>query len=253
MAGLSLLNFLTLLVIIVAFLFLLINYYRHLSRPYARLRKVSSFVALPGLIHAAGERGDCVELALGSQLSSAFPNLSAGNGLALLPYLNSHFVFSGKAGRVSSGDGHLYCVSRMLIQGVYQDALAPELFKAEQNVYGGATPAAYVGEFMGGLQSSATAALLLSGAFSADLLPALDLAARDGISTYSFSTSLSAQMSAFLFPCSLVLGEDVYAPAAHLAASPLAAASLRAQDYLRLLLVAGLLLGIVLKLCGVWP
>ncbi len=50
----------------------------------------------------------------------------------------------------------------------------------------------------------------------------------------------------------LCLGEDALNAGAALESDPGAAASVRAQDWLRVLAVLGLLAGAVLKLLGVW-
>ena len=69
---------------------------------------------------------------------------------------------------------------------------------------------------------------------------------------YSRRMKLSAQAVLLATNARLCLGEDALNAGAALESDPGAAASVRAQDWLRVLAVLGLLAGAILKLLGVW-
>jgi len=62
----------------------------------------------------------------------------------------------------------------------------------------------------------------------------------------------SAQAVLLASSAQLSFGEDFFDSGASLKGNPSAAAALRAQDLLRIVITVGLILGAVLRLLGVW-
>jgi len=68
--------------------------------------------------------------------------------------------------------------------------------------------------------------------------------------TLAGSDNLSAQAVIYAAAHDPLIGEELYAAGAYMNAGPAHSASVRAQDYLRWVLVAAILIGSALKLVG---
>jgi len=78
-----------------------------------------------------------------------------------------------------------------------------------------------------------------------------DAAERTGSVSLGGSENLSAQAVLYAAAQEPLIGEELFAAGAYAQAGPMHVASLKAQDFLRWLLVGALLLGAALKLLGV--
>jgi len=85
------------------------------------------------------------------------------------------------------------------------------------------------------------------------VLLALDQADRHSLPSISAIASLSGQAASFIGNAVTLMGEDVFNAAGKLDHRKSALASLSAQDWLRVAISIGLLLGAILKMGGVLP
>jgi len=85
------------------------------------------------------------------------------------------------------------------------------------------------------------------------ILLALDMADRHSLPAVSAISSLSGQAAGFIANTVNLMGEDVFNAAGKLDQRKSALASLSAQDWLRIAISLGLLLGAILKMGGMLP
>lgn len=209
--------------------------------------------AVEHLLNASSEEGRSLVVGLGHSLANSGFSLAGASGLSLQRALLKRSLFNDHPLQSYSGDGVLACLSRMLVHGAYSGALASELFSNSLSQLSGATPLAYTASLVNQIPDVANAGLLLTGMTTPIMLLALDQADRHSIPTVSAISSLSGQAAGFIGSSVNLIGEDVFSAAGNLDQRKASLASLSAQDWLRIAISLGLLLGAILKMGGVLP
>ena len=223
------------------------------KKPYANLRKVSAYQSIERMIHEAAEKGQRLVLGLGSDLADQNPSVTGVVGLPLLELIGRRSVFNDWPVEALSGDGTLACLSRMVLNGTYQDALASELFDSQNSLLAGVSPFGYLAGLLPEVNHPANAGIILSGNLRPEILLALDLAGRQNIPAIASSGLPTSAAALLISPALIALGEDHFAPGASLESNSAAASSLRVQDLLRIIIAAALVVGALLKLSGLLP
>ena len=237
---------------VLGLLFLLINLLRLRKNKLPHLPAPAKD-AVAGLVHASSEEGKRLVVSLGHNLSSGYFDLAGASGLSLQRALLKRSLFNDYPLQSFSGDGVLACLSRMVVHGAYRGALASELFNGALSRLSGAAPAAYAASLVNQLPDPDNAGLLLAGQMSPMLLLALDQADRRSLPAVSAIASLSGQAAGFFGNSVCLMGEDVFDAAGKLDQRKPVLASLSAQDWLRVAISLGLLIGAVLKMGGILP
>jgi hypothetical protein len=116
----------------------------------------------------------------------------------------------------------------------------------------GLTPFSYAAGAMSIIHDCQVSANLLAGHFGAEAALLAEAAEQSGSVTLGGSDSLQGQAVIFASAQESLIGEDLYAGAAYLGGGMLHLASLKAQDVLRWVLVAGMILSAVMKFLGMW-
>ena len=237
---------------ILGLLFLLINLLllrknkpKHLPEPGKQ--------AVEHLLHVSSEEGRRLVVGLGHSLANSNFDLAGSSGLSLQRALLKRSLFNDHPLQSFSGDGVLACLSRMVVHGAYRGALAGELFSGSLSQLSGASPLAYTASLVNQIPEASNAGLLLAGQMSPVALLALDQADRQSLPSISAIASLSGQAAGFFGNSVNLMGEDVFSAAGKLDQRKASLASLSAQDWLRIAISIGLLLGAILKMGGVLP
>ena len=209
--------------------------------------------AVEHLLHISSEEGKRLVVGLGHSLATASFDLAGASGLSLQRALLRRSLFNDHPLQSFSGDGVLACLSRMVVHGAYRGALASELFSASLSQLSGTNSMAYTASLVNQIPDSSNAGLLLAGQMNPVILLALDQADRQSLPAISAVSSLSGQAAGFFGNAVNLMGEDVFSAAGKLDQRKSAQASLSAQDWLRIAIALGLLLGAILKMGGVLP
>jgi hypothetical protein len=209
--------------------------------------------AVENLLHVSSEQGKRLVVGLGHSLTNASFDLAGASGLNLQRALLKRSLFNDHPLQSFSGDGALACLSRMVVHGAYRGALASELFQGSLSQLSGASPLAYTASLTNQITGSSNAGLLLAGQMSPVMLLVLDQADRLSIPSISAVSSLSGQAAGFFGNSVNLMGEDVFNAAGKLDQRKSSLASLSAQDWLRIAISIGLLLGAILKMGSVLP
>jgi len=209
--------------------------------------------AVENLLHVSSEEGKCLVVCLGHALATSNFDLAGASGLSLQRALLKRSLFNDHPLQSFSGDGVLDCLSRMVVHGAYQGALASELFSGSLSQLSGTSPLTYTASLVSRIPDASNAGLLLAGQMSPVVLLALDQADRHSLPSISAVASLSGQAASFISNSVTLMGEDVFNAAGKLDQQKSAMASLGAQDWLRIAISLGLLIGAILKMGGVLP
>ncbi len=209
--------------------------------------------AVEHLLHVSSEQGKRLVVGLGHSLTNASFDLAGSSGLSLQRALLKRSLFNDQPLQSFSGDGSLACLSRLVVHGAYRNALAGELFQGSLSQLSGASPMAYTASLVYQTTDSFIAGVFLAGQISPVLLLTLDQADRQLLPSVSAISSLSGQAASFFGNSISLLGEDVFNAAGRLDQRKSVLASLNAQDWLRIAISIGLLLGAILKMGGVLP
>ena len=221
----------------------------HRKHPYIGLRKTSAVRSSEILSQAAAEQGKRLTIGLGLDVADS---VTAMASLPVLAELTRRSIFTDQPVRATSGGGTLASLSQSLVRGTYQGAVAPELFKPDYALLAGLSPYAYLAGLLPQAASRANAGIMLYGPHRPESLLAADLAERKRNPVIALTSDLSAQAVLLASSAQLSFGEDYFDGGASLEVNPSAAASLRAQDLLRIVITIGLIAGAVLRLLGVW-
>ena len=207
--------------------------------------------AVAHLLHVSSEDGKRLVVGLGHTLATSNFDLAGASGLSLQRALLKRSLFNDHPLQSFSGDGVLACLSRMVVHGAYRGALASELFSGSLSQLSGTSPLAYTASLTNQIPDPYNAGLLLAGQMSPVVLLALDQADRHSVPSIGAISSLSGQAASFFGNAVTLMGEDVFSAAGNLDQRKSAVASLSAQDWLRIAISLGLLLGAILKMGGV--
>ena len=236
----------------IGFLFLLINLLLRKRNNPPHIPEPSK-EAVSHLLDASSEEGGRLIIGLGNSFTESGFNLAGISGLGVQRALLKRSLFNDQPLQSYSGDGVLSCLSRMVVHGAYRGALASELFSGSLSQLGGTSPLAYTVSLVNQLSAYSNAGLLLTGLTSPMALLAMDQADRNSIPTISAIASISGQAAGFVGNTINLMGEDVFNAAGRLDQRKASTASLSAQDWLRIVIGVGLLLGAILKMGGILP
>lgn len=234
---------------VLALLALGMNLLVHRKHPYIGLRKTSAVRSSEILSQAAAEQGKRLTIGLGLDVADS---VTAMASLPMLAALTRRSIFTDQPVHATSGGGTLASLSQSVVRGTYQGAVAPELFKPDYALLAGLSPYAYLAGLLPQAASRANAGIMLYGPHRPESLLAADIAERKGNPVIALTSDLSAQAVLLASSAQLSFGEDYFDGGASLQVNPSAAASLRAQDLLRIVITIGLIAGAVLRLLGVW-
>jgi len=223
----------------------------------ARKRSNRALRVIPGFIHLkrgiglAVEKGKRLHVSLGNASIVSANNSSALVGLSTLERIAGISSISDRPPLATSGSGDLAILSQNTLQAAYRINNAMDQYDPDRGRMAGVTPISYAAGTMPIAASEQIAAHLLVGNYGPEIALLTEAADRDSAFTLAASDSLPAQAVLFATAQEPLIGEELYAIPAYLQAGSVYHASLRAQDVLRWVLVAGLFAGALLKLVGV--
>jgi hypothetical protein len=250
---LTLSDLVALVIVVLAVLALLVNLVIQRKRTSSGFKIVPAITAIPAFQHEAAEKGKRLTFGLGDGFSNRSVSLSSLVGLSVWHDTSARAVFNDQPTQAVSGNGALTMISQMVLRGVYQDAVAVELFRPEQVLLGGVSEAASVAGLLPEVNRADNSAVVMIGSFTPLAGLAVNLAASKHLPTVAMADTLSAQATFFITTPLATLGEDFYGAELSLSRQPGASAQLRAQDWLRAAAIIALLIGALLKLTGVVP
>lgn len=213
-------------------------------------RPIQAVANVRRAIGLAVEEGTRLHLTLGKSGILSPTNASA---LATLSALERIALLSSASDRppiATAGDGVIALLSQDTLRAAFRSANSSDLFDPDLGRLTGTTPLAYVVGALPVVRSDFASANLMIGNFGPEVGFLSDASEQARALTVAGSDSLTAQAVLFATAQEVLIGEEAFAVSAYLG-NPAHQASLRAQDTLRWVLVAALVIGAILTLAGV--
>lgn len=230
-------------------LWLIIAWIQRKSPP--KFRPIPAITQLQRAIGLSVENGTRLQVSLGRS-DMLTPQSGAGlAALTMLRYLAERTSLSDKPPVATSGDPTLALLTQDSLQAGYRAAAAEELYQPTSGRLTGLTPFSYAAGVLPIIRDENVSANLALGHFGAEVALLTDAAERADAPVIGASDDLTAQAALFAVSQEPLIGEELYATAPYLSATPAHAASLTVQDALRWLTILALLGGAILKLIGV--
>lgn len=214
------------------------------------LREIPAFWRIKRGIGLAVEAGQRIHLALGSGGVSAFKGGSGLIGLSLLERLARAASISDRPPVATSGEASLTFLSQDSLKSVYRLMNAESQFDPQAGQLTGLTPFSYAAGSIAVSSDPHVSVNLFAGHYGSEVGLMLDAAERKDTLTLGGSDDLQAQAVMYASSVEPLIGEELYAAGAYLQVNPYHTASVRAQDVMRWILVAGILAGSLLKALG---
>lgn len=212
------------------------------------LRFIPGFQNLRRAIGLAVEDGKRLHVSLG-KAGILNPNSASGLvALSTLERIARLSIVSDRPPLATSGEGSLALLSQDTLLAAYRYGNAFDQYHPDQGRLTGPTPLSYIAGTFPIMRKEHVSAHILIGNFGPEVALLIEAAEDEGAFTLAASDSLPAQSVLYALAQEPLIGEELYAVPAYLQAGPFHLASLRTQDVLRWVLIAGLIGGAVFEL-----
>jgi hypothetical protein len=191
-------------------------------------------------IHVSFGRGEF----LGVQAASVISNTAA------LEEIARRTTGCDRPPAATSGNGTSTLLAVDVLQSAQRHGFTNERMDARRGRLAGVSAMSYAAGVLPALHNENTATMLLGGTLGAEARLIMDAAEDEHIQILAASDSLTGQSVAFSSPVDVLIGEEVYAIPAYLHAGSMHSGSLLAEDSLRWLIIAVILLGAALRSIG---
>jgi hypothetical protein len=213
-------------------------------------RKIETINHLKRAIGMAVEDGSRLHVSLGNAQLTDPSNTSALVGLSTLQRIGQLTSTSDLPPVCTSGSGSLLILSQETLKKISIDTNARAFFDPNHAGMVGATPFSYAAGMMEYINDSGVNGNVLVGNFGTEAGLMCETLDKARISVTG-SDSITAQAIFYAATQDTLIGEELYALPAYLAASPMHQASLRVEDIFRIVVGAGMIAGTILKVFGI--
>ena len=169
---------------------------------------------------------------------------------AVLEEISKRSMGSDRPPAATSGNGTSTLLAVDVLQSANRHGFINERMDSRRGRLAGVTAMSYAVGVLPALHRENTSTMVLGGALGAEIRLILDAAEDEQVHVLAASDSLTGQSVAFSSPVELLIGEEIFAVPAYLHAGSMYSASLLAEDSLRWLLIAVILLGAGLQSIG---
>jgi hypothetical protein len=222
------------------------------ARSRVALRPIPAMQRLRRAIGLAVEDGSRLHVSIGESSIISPTNASALVGLSTLERIGSLSSLSDRPPVATSGDGSLAILSQDTLHAAYRIANVPDQYEPAQARLTGPTPFSYVAGTLPVIYDERVSANILVGNFGPEVALLAEAADRENEFVLAGSDSIAAQAVLYGTIREPLIGEELFAVPAYLQAGPIYTASLRAQDFLRWVVILALIGGCVLVLLNSW-
>lgn len=217
----------------------------------AEFRTIHGFEAMSTALERAVEAGERVHLSLGTGSVIGSDSGPALAGLAMLSRIADATSMSDKPVVVTTGDGAMSVLAQDTLRTSYAQAGASERYRSTSGRMLGPTPFSYVASLPILLAGEDVSVHVLAGSFGAEGALAADFGRRQEAFVLAGTDDVQSQALLYATADYPLIGEEIFAGGAYLNVGPAHRASLRAQDFVRFVVVAAILAGTLLRTLGV--
>ena len=216
------------------------------------LRPIDAYNSLPQTVGTAVETGKRLHISLGTGSVGQPDTAATLAGITILDQISAYAAVSDRPPVVTTSDGAAALLAQDALRGVYARQNALARYDPNSAQVAGLSRASF-GAAQTTLQSDeAVAGTVLIGSIGAEAVLLAEAASRAGITTLAGSDNLSGQAMLYAAADHPVVGEDLYAAGAYAGRAPQHVGSLHAQDVVRLLLAAAIVLGVLGRTLGLF-
>ncbi|MEI8131777.1 MAG: DUF6754 domain-containing protein [Leptolinea sp.] len=213
-------------------------------------RCIPALEKLDRAVGIAVEDGRRLHISFGWGEFLGFHAASILTNTAALEEISKRSMGSDRTPATTSGNGTSTLLAVDVLQSAQRYGFVNERMDARRGRLAGVTAMSYAAGVLPALHSEHTSTIVFGGALGAELRLILDAAEDEQIQVLAASDSLTGQAVAFSSPVEILIGEEIFALPAYLHAGSMYSASLLAEDSLRWLLIAVILLGAALRSIG---
>ena len=212
------------------------------------IRSIAGLEAVDEAIGRSTEMGRPILYILGLGLVSDVATIASMNILSQVARKTADYETPL---RVPCNDPIVLNVVREMVRTAYLDEGRPDAYSEDDIFFVTENQFAYAAAVDGMMVREKPAAVFLQGTFYAESLILAETGNSVGAIQIAGSDS-DSQLPFFITACDYTLiGEELYAASAYLSREPMLLGSLRGQDYGKLILFAGIILGVLLELAGI--
>lgn len=220
------------------------------GRTVRNLRDIPAYTRLRRSVGLAVEAGTRVHVSLGRGGLVGLPAGSALVGLSILDRISRAASSSDRPPVATSGEGVLAVLSQDVMRTAYRNVNTEEQYDPGAGRLSGLTPFSYVAGAIPVILDEQVSTNVLVGNFGSEVGLLTEASEQKESLTVAGTDQISGQAVLVAAAQEPLIGEEVYAGGAYLGAGAFHVASLRAQDVLRWVLIAVILLGAFAKLVG---
>ena len=213
-------------------------------------RPIRAFQRLRRAIGLAVEDGTRMHVSIGQASIVGPNNASALVGLSTIERIGQMSSISDRPPVVTSGDGTLAILSEDTLRAAYRTTNNLELYNPTQARLSGPTPFSYIAGTLPVIWDERVSANILVGSFGPEVALLAEASDAEGAFLLAASDSIAAQAVLYTTATEPLIGEELFAIPAYLQSGAIHTASLRVQDVLRWLVIAGMVLGSILAILG---
>ncbi len=211
------------------------------------LRRIEAYESLPATVGAAVETGHRIHISLGSGTIGEVTTAATISGLGVLDQVASVAAISDKPPIVTAADGAAMLLAQDTLRGVYNRQNASEQYDPLSAQVAGLTPLGFGAALPGVLDDEMVAGTVLIGSVGQEAVLLAEAGRRADLTTVAGSDLPAAQAVLFATADQPLIGEDLFAGSAYINRRPAHLASLRAQDWMRIIIGGLIVLGVLLK------
>jgi hypothetical protein len=238
---------------IILFFILLLGLFSLLYRKQVdqKIRDIPAYTRLSHAISVAVESGRRIHLSLGTGGIEGIKGASGLSGLSILKLIAWKTSLSDRPVVASSGESTLAILSQDTLSSSERSLNVSDRFEPSSSQLTGLTPTSYTVGAFPIIYNPEVSANVFIGSFGSEVSLLTDASERTGNLSVAGSENIAAQAVIYATAQEPLIGEELYAGGAYLNAERMHIASLRAQDFLRWVLILTILAGVILKVMGV--
>lgn len=221
------------------------------KRPKGSWREIAAFSRLGRSIGLAVEAGKRLHISLGHGSLNGLQAGSAFVGLSVLQRIAKVASISDSPPVATSGEGVLGILSQDTQKSTYRSIGSANLYERSSGQVTGLTPFSFAAGTLPVIFDQNVAANVMAGHFGSEVALITEAGERNGSLTLAGSDNLTAQAVLYAAAQEPLIGEELYASGAYIQAGNFHGASLRAQDFMRWVIIIAILAGAALKLVNV--
>jgi len=211
------------------------------------LRRIDAFQSLPTTVGQAVETGKRLHISLGTGTLGTADTVATVAGLTILDQISAAAAVSDRPPVVTTSDGAAMLLAQDTLRSVYARQNALSRYEPNSAQVAGLTPISFGAAQTTLPATEVVAGAVLIGSTGSEAVLLAEGGRRSGATTLAGSDSVATQAMLFATADHPLVGEDLFAGGAYIGRQAEFVGSLSAQDVMRGLIIAAILIGVVVQ------